>query len=62
MQAVDAVSMAITLIESDDDCLPDHLEGDFSVDHAKPAVDILQQLLNCRSSIFYHQTGFTPDD
>ena len=61
-QAIQAVALAHSQLESDDDYLPDEIDGDFSVDPARGVTDVLQQLLSAHSSIFYGQTGFTIEE
>ena len=61
-QAIEAAALAYSRIESDDDYLPDQVDGDFSVDPGRPVSDVLQKLLNAHNLIFNTQTGFTFDE
>src|SRR5690348_5075963 len=56
------VALANNRLESDDDYLPDQIDGDFSVDPTRGVSDVLQQLFCAHNSIFYNQTGFTIDE
>ena len=58
-QAIQAVSLAQSRLESDDDYLPDEIDGDFSVDPTRGVSDVLEHLLSAHDSIFYCQAGFT---
>ena len=42
-QAIQAVALAHSRLEYDDDYLPDEIDGDFSVDPARGVSDVLQQ-------------------
>ena len=59
---VQACSLILELQDIDDDKLPDHLEGDFSVDCRRPVSDFLEQISSGPASIFYNQSGFTLDE
>jgi hypothetical protein len=61
-QAVEAVALDHNRLESDEDYLPDQVDGDFSVDPTRGVTEVLQQLLSAHNSIFYNQTGFTIDE
>ena len=57
-----ACALALELQDLDDDNLPDHLEGDFSVDNRRPVYDFLEKVVSGPASIFYNQSGFTLDE
>ena len=45
-------------MDEDDDRAPDGIEGDFSVDPLRPAIDYLQHIMSGHESRFYRITGF----
>ena len=57
-----ACSLVLDLEEIVDDNLPDHLDGDYSVDIRLPVYDFLERVVSGPESIFYNQSGFTLDE
>ena len=54
-----ACSLILEFLDDDNDRAPDGIEGDFSVDPLRPAVDYLQHIMSGHESRFYRVTGFT---
>lgn len=60
---INAQACALVLnLHDEDDKLPDHLDGDYSVDVRRPVNDFLEQIVSGPASIFYNQSGFTLDE
>jgi hypothetical protein len=61
-KAVNYVAIMNQLMTEDNDAFADHVEGDFSVNPNRPAIDRLNDLKGGPSSIFESQTGYTFSD
>jgi hypothetical protein len=57
-----ACALAMELEDMNDDNLPNHLDGDFSVDARRPVYDYYESIVSGPPSIFYNQSGFTLEE
>ena len=57
-----ACTLVLDLQDVADDKLPDHLDGDASVDPRRPVYDFLERIVSGPASIFYNQSGFTLEE
>jgi hypothetical protein len=58
-QMTKACSMAISLLEDDDDRMGDTVDGDYSVDAEQGVTDFLRNMLSGHESRFFRVVGFT---
>lgn len=57
-----ACSLVLELQDVADDKLPDHLDGDSSVDPRRPVYNFLERIVSGPASIFYNQSGYTLEE